>query len=118
MASNDLREELGNMIRVRRMAIGLTQAQLATRAGLGAKYVSEIERGTRDVPLSTLRAIVHDGLGLELDVRFDQGAKIRLAERALPRPVDDVARALAALPASERRQALAIVRATVRLAQR
>jgi transcriptional regulator with XRE-family HTH domain len=115
MSSDDLREQLGNMIRARRLAAGLTQAELATRAGLGAKYVSEIERGTRDVPLSTLRAIVHAGLGLQLDVRFDLG-KGRTAERPLPRAIAELARAIAELPEASRREVLAIVRAAVRLA--
>jgi transcriptional regulator with XRE-family HTH domain len=102
---------------MQRIAAGLTQAELGARAGLGAKYVSEIERGTRDVPLSTLHALVADGLGLELDIRFRTG-KARPADRALPRAIAEVARTVAELPDAARGEVLAIVRAALRLARR
>jgi transcriptional regulator with XRE-family HTH domain len=112
--------DLGKLIRARRVAARLTQSRLAGRAGIGGKYLSEIERGTRDLPLSTLRAIVRDGLGLVLDIRFlDDGSRSRpRIDEPLPRAVADVARAIAALPVTERGLVLAAVRAALRLGQR
>jgi transcriptional regulator with XRE-family HTH domain len=110
---------LGQLIRHRRTVGGLTQDQLGKRAGIVGKYVSEIERGTRDVPFSTLHAIVEDGLALRLDVRFGTAAEgggrgAKLAS-PLPRSVDQLARAIAELPAERRTAVLAIVRTLVRL---
>lgn len=111
---------LGHLIRHRRAATGLTQDQLGKRAGIVGKYVSEIERGTRDIPFSTLHAIVEDGLALRLDVRFGtaaegggRGAKLAAP---LPRSVELLARAIMELPAERRAAVLAIVRTIVRLA--
>jgi transcriptional regulator with XRE-family HTH domain len=110
---------LGHLIRHRRAAAGLTQEQLGRRAGIVGKYVSEIERGTRDVPFSTLHAIVEDGLGLRLDIRFGtaaegggRGAKLAAP---LPRSVEMVARQIAAMPAERRTAVLAIMRTLLRI---
>ena len=104
------------------MAAGLTQQQLGKRAGIVGKYVSEIERGTRDIPFSTLHAIVEDGLGLRLDVRFaaesgGRGAKpaAPLPRSPLPRSIEMLARAIAELPADRRSAVLTLVRTVVRM---
>lgn len=118
-ASLALRRSLGQHIRNRRIAAGLTQDALGERAGIGGNYVSEIERGTRDVPLSTLRAIVEEGLGLRLAVQFERGAAGRQppARAPLPRGIDLIAREVAALPAARRGVVLAMLRAALRLAR-
>lgn len=110
---------LGHLIRHRRAVAGLTQEQLGRRAGIVGKYVSEIERGTRDIPFSTLHAIVEDGLGLRLDIRFGtaavgggRGAKLAAP---LPRSVEMVARQIASMPAERRTAVLAIVRTLLRI---
>jgi transcriptional regulator with XRE-family HTH domain len=110
---------LGELIRNRRIASDLTQSQLGKRAGIVGKYVSEIERGTRDVPFSTLHAIVEDGLGRHLDVRFGETRSARPAPpaRGLPRSVELVARAIAELPPERRSAVLMIVRSVLRLAR-
>jgi transcriptional regulator with XRE-family HTH domain len=106
---------LGQMLRSHRIAADLTQAALARRAGISGKYVSEIERGTRDVPFSTLHALVHDGLRRRLEHRFaDPGGHTN--GNGLPRLVAEVARAIADLPEERRAVVLAIVRAALRLA--
>ncbi len=110
---------IGQMIRARREAAGLTQAELGTRAGIVGKYVSEIERGTRDIPFSTLHAIVEDGLGFHANVEFGTASlgAGRGARAALPRAVDEVARQIAALSPERRSLVLGIVRQLVRLAK-
>lgn len=103
---------LGHLIRARRVTAGLTQSALGRKAGIVGKYVSEIERGNRDVPFSTLRAIVEDGLGLALDVRFEAKGSARSAP--MP-PIPAELREIAELPPESRKAVLAIVRALLGL---
>jgi transcriptional regulator with XRE-family HTH domain len=118
--SKDALRSVGALIRTKRTSAGLTQHTLASRAGLSAKYVSEIERGTRDVPFSTLHAIVESGLGLTLEVAFPIKATPRsgTTRPPLPRPIDEVARQLAALPDEERNAVVRILRDLIALATR
>jgi len=116
-SSETLLRTIGELIRSRRAAAGLTQEAVGNRAGLSGKYVSEIERGTRDMPISTLLAIVEGGLGLDLDIRLGAkpGSKTRLRP-ALPRPVADIADAIAELPPEQRGRVLAAIRSILALA--
>lgn len=70
MSAMKLMRAVGEQIRAKRIDLNLTQRELGTRAGIVDKYVSEIERGTRDIPISTLYAIVEQGLELRLEVVF------------------------------------------------
>ena len=110
-SSREALRSLGAAIRAARLEAGLTQGALGRRAGIVGKYVSEIERGTRDIPFSTLRAIVQDGLGLRLEVGFRKSGH----DAPLTNGVDEVARSIAELPADQRKHVLAIVRAIVEL---
>lgn len=106
---------LGQVLRGHRVGVELTQSALGQRAGISGKYVSEIERGTRDVPFSTLHALVHDGLKRRLELRFaEPGGQTN--GTGLPRAVTEVARAIAELPEERRALVLSIVRAALRLA--
>ncbi|HYG66325.1 MAG TPA: helix-turn-helix domain-containing protein, partial [Anaeromyxobacteraceae bacterium] len=118
--SNDLLSRLGGQLRAMREDRGLTQEEVAARAGFTAKYLSEIERGLRDLPLTSLRAIVEDGLGAGLQemVALGDGRAARDPVRSLPRPVLALCRAVVELPARERRMILGILRAAVSLARR
>lgn len=49
--------ELGVRLRRARRHLGLTQAQLARRAGINQGYLSELERGLRSPSRATLRAL-------------------------------------------------------------
>jgi len=55
----------GARLRQTRQARGWTQEDLAAKVGFTGKYVSEIERGLRDVPMSTAARLA-DGLGSHL----------------------------------------------------
>ena len=68
--------------------------------------------------MSTLEAIVVDGLGLVIDVRFLEREGVREVRAALPRPVDEVARLVAELPYDRRAEVLRVIRVLVRLASR
>jgi transcriptional regulator with XRE-family HTH domain len=108
---------VGQQIRDSRGAAELTQAQLGKRSGIVGKYVSEIERGTRDLPLSTLQSVVERGLGFRLDILFSikNGSRPNLVLPPLPAQVEEVARLVAALPADQRHRVLAIVRSIAAL---
>ncbi|MFD7884111.1 helix-turn-helix domain-containing protein [Streptomyces bauhiniae] len=54
---NSRRLAFGDRLRAARREAGLTQNQLAERAGLDRAQISEIERGYRDARLSTLMRI-------------------------------------------------------------
>uniref|UniRef100_E1T3X6 Helix-turn-helix domain protein n=1 Tax=Burkholderia sp. (strain CCGE1003) TaxID=640512 RepID=E1T3X6_BURSG len=58
---------LGNFIRNRRKALGLTQTQLALRIGVDDAYVSAIERGLRTPDGATFL----EGVGAALDLDLD-----------------------------------------------
>jgi transcriptional regulator with XRE-family HTH domain len=107
---------LGDLIRLTRTANGLTQQALGERAGLGGKYVSEIERGTRDLPFSTLHALVEHGLGLRLEISFPRSASRASAHPPLPRAIEELARKLATLSRERQRAVVALVKVVLRLA--
>ncbi|QEL16857.1 helix-turn-helix domain-containing protein [Limnoglobus roseus] len=47
----DVRERFGLAVKVRREALGLTQEDLAAAAGIHRTYLSDVERGTRNLSL-------------------------------------------------------------------
>ena len=53
----NINEQIGRRIKVRRVELGLTQAELATKLSIGQSNLSYIERGERDVSLSLLDEI-------------------------------------------------------------
>lgn len=56
---------LGKVIREKRVALGMSQEELATKSGLHRTYVSDVERGIRNLTLGALWFIA-SGLGTEL----------------------------------------------------
>ena len=52
-----IRQAIGNSIRHRREALGQTLSEVANAAGMSPAYVSEIERGLKDVSTDKLVAI-------------------------------------------------------------
>lgn len=121
-SGNALLLELGARLRALREARGWTLAELAERAGFGAAYLSEIERGRKNVPVLSL-SVIASALGLPLDETLrgvgeaPHGASIaRETVARLPQHVEALARDLAALPAGRRRAVLAAVRAFLRAA--
>lgn len=61
-------KDLGNAIRRVRHDRGLSQQQLATRAGVGRPWLSELETGKRTAELGRTLAVL---AALELTVRLD-----------------------------------------------
>ena len=60
-------EQMGEAVRELRRAAGLTQQQLAERAGVSRLCVSDLERSARQTGLSSLLRIVA-ALGYEVDL--------------------------------------------------
>ena len=53
-AKDETLRAFGRSVRARRQALGLSQEQLAARAGIGRSYVTDIETGIRNVALWTI----------------------------------------------------------------
>lgn len=56
---------LGKTIRERRVALGMSQEELAERSGLHRTYISDVERGIRNLTVGALWFIAR-GLGMQL----------------------------------------------------
>lgn len=69
MSEEALREALGNAIRERRKAQGLTLAQMADRAKVSLGYLSQIELGKNSASIETLYRICL-GLGIKISDLF------------------------------------------------
>ena len=54
---SSLRLQFGQAVRRRRVALGFTQEELASRAELHRTYITDIERGTRNPTLETMWSI-------------------------------------------------------------
>ena len=124
MARPPFLDLLGVRLREMREARGLTQEALGERAGFTGKYLSEVERGLRDLPLSTLRAIATSlGATLEDVFRGLESGKAAGREVALPLPepfsreVLALVRALTQLPSARRRRVLSAIRALLQVAR-
>jgi y4mF family transcriptional regulator len=60
-------EEIGAVVRQVRLAQGLRQDQLAAAAGVGLRFLIELERGKPTVRLVKVLAVL-DALGCRLDI--------------------------------------------------
>lgn len=58
MCMSDLKHRVGEQIRNIRKRRGMTQEALADRSGLSFSYISDVERGTRNISLDSLGRIV------------------------------------------------------------
>jgi len=64
--------KIGILIHEARLEKGLTQEELAEKAGTTKSYISKIENNIKEVRISTLQRIVELGLGglLELSIKL------------------------------------------------
>jgi y4mF family transcriptional regulator len=60
-------DEIGAVVRRTRLVQGLRQDQLAAAAGVGIRFVVELERGKPTVRLAKVLAVLH-ALGCRVDV--------------------------------------------------
>ena len=64
MSTGNPKRMLGQNLRRTRVATGLSQEELADRAGLHRTYISSVERGERNVSLETI-FLLAQALGVE-----------------------------------------------------
>jgi CheY-like chemotaxis protein len=76
----DLKVLFGTTIKSKRSELGLSQEELADRAGLHRTYVSDVERGTRNVSLGSIEKLAH-ALGLSVWRLFEEAADGQGAEQ-------------------------------------
>jgi len=64
--------KVGAMLHEARLEKGLTQQELADKAGTTKSYISQIENNVKEVRISTLKKIVEIGLGghVELSIKL------------------------------------------------
>lgn len=60
--------KLGALIQEKRIELGMTQEQLAAKAGTTKSYISKLENDIKEVRISTLQKIVELGFGGRLEV--------------------------------------------------
>ena len=68
-AKADIRERFGFAVKDRREALGLTQEEFAERAGIHRTYLSDIERGTRNVSLINIERVAQ-GLSMTISEQY------------------------------------------------
>ena len=66
---NEYRQEFGLRIRRYRKRLGFSQEELADRSGLHRNYISDVERGRRNVSLDALLRLSR-GLGINIRELF------------------------------------------------
>lgn len=65
-----LLQEFGLKVQQRRKELGISQEELAYRAGFHRTYIGMIERAERNITLSNIKRLA-DALGVELKELFD-----------------------------------------------
>jgi CheY-like chemotaxis protein len=73
MIDGDLKALFGTTIKSKRSELGMSQEELADRAGLHRTYVSDVERGMRNVSLISIEKLAH-ALGMSVWRLFEQAA--------------------------------------------
>jgi transcriptional regulator with XRE-family HTH domain len=76
----DDRRSFGSVLKRFRVAAGLTHEALAERAGLGARTISDLERGVSRAPRPDTLALLVEALGLSPEQRTE----LLVAARARP----------------------------------
>jgi transcriptional regulator with XRE-family HTH domain len=76
MKTPDLKALLGAAIKAERSALGISQEELAYRAGLHRTYVSDLERGARNPSLASVEKLAR-ALELSVPVLFQRAVQQR-----------------------------------------
>src|SRR5216683_2426858 len=88
--SGEGKQSFGALLRQYRLAVSLTQEELAERAGLSARGVQDLERGVRRAPYADTVQRLATALGLSTDARArllaarSQARTSPVTTRALP----------------------------------
>jgi|GEM_PF-6135547 len=60
--------KLGSLLLQARIEKGFTQEQLAEKCGTNKAYISKVENNIKDIRMNTLKKIVENGLGGQLNI--------------------------------------------------
>ena len=71
MGKHDVKKQFGAAVRFHRDHLGISQEELAGRAGLHRTYISDVERGARNVSLESIHRLA-DALEVSLSVLFSR----------------------------------------------
>jgi CheY-like chemotaxis protein len=74
MATADLRALLGATIKSDRSALGISQEELAYRAGLHRTYISDLERGARNPSIESIEKLAR-ALQISVSMLFEQARR-------------------------------------------
>jgi HTH-type transcriptional regulator/antitoxin HipB len=66
--------DFASAVRGRRMDLGMTQADLAARAGVSRKWIYEFEAGKPNAELGLILRVL-DTLGFQLELSFDEQSR-------------------------------------------
>jgi CheY-like chemotaxis protein/DNA-binding XRE family transcriptional regulator len=80
VGKTDVKKQFGAAVRFRRDQLGISQEELAGRAGLHRTYISDVERGARNVSLESINRLA-TALELPLSILF-----ARMEEMSSDRP--------------------------------
>jgi len=78
MSVNNVKSDFGRAVYTRRLDLGISQEELANRSGLHRTYISDVERGNRNISLECIDKLAR-GLGLSVSALFaraDEGAAL------------------------------------------
>lgn len=82
MATAELKLLLGSAIKEKRSALGISQEELASRAGLHRTYVSEVERGERNPSIASIEKLAQ-ALEVSFTSLFDRTGQPSGAREAM-----------------------------------
>jgi two-component system, response regulator len=84
VGKTDVKKQFGAAVRLRRDHLGISQEELAGRAGLHRTYISDVERGARNVSLESMHRLA-GALEIPLSVLFSRlGEPLSLDTAAEP----------------------------------
>jgi Predicted transcriptional regulators len=66
---SNIKKRFGRNLRIIRVTQGLTQEELSFRSGLNRNYISDTERGARNISVVAISKLA-DGLGVEIKELF------------------------------------------------
>ncbi|HYG23393.1 MAG TPA: response regulator [Verrucomicrobiae bacterium] len=89
MVKVDIQKEFGGSVRVWRGRLGISQEELAERAGLHRTYVCDIERGARNVSLKSIEKLA-TALEVPLSTLFTFAAVPELEAASSNQPVPEL----------------------------
>jgi transcriptional regulator with XRE-family HTH domain len=103
----DIGSIIGKRIRYYRKNVGLTQEQLAEKAGLHNTYIGQIERGEKNATIKIIYKIAV-ALDVPLDVLFSDIMSV--PEKSAPDPATECYSAISKLEIDRQKKMLTIIK--------